>query len=166
MNIRSLLLLLLLLGIAVFTALNWQAFIAPTSLSFLVATVEAPLGLMLLGAIILLAAVALAAILHLRTVMLLESRTHARELQAMRKLAEEAEASRLAELQRMLEAGLQRQDTQATEAKTEVINRIDLVERNLRGAVEQGGNILAAYIGELEDRLERENGVLTPHRIR
>jgi hypothetical protein len=36
-----------------------------------------------------------------------------------------------------------------------VLERIDQSERQLRSAVEQSGNTLAAYIGELEDRMEQ-----------
>ncbi|MHB1226798.1 MAG: hypothetical protein ACYC0O_04635 [Desulfurivibrionaceae bacterium] len=36
-----------------------------------------------------------------------------------------------------------------------MLARLDQLDRDLRSAVEQSGNTLAAYIGELEDRLEK-----------
>jgi hypothetical protein len=166
MNLRTIIFLLSLLVVCIFAALNWNAIIAPTSVSILVTRVEAPLGLILLSMMILLAVVALGFALHIKTMMLVESRHHARTTQELRKLADQAEASRLTELQRFLETELRRQMNQTDEVRTDVLNRLDLVERNVKASVEQGGNILAAYIGELEDRLEHESGILTPERVR
>jgi hypothetical protein len=36
-----------------------------------------------------------------------------------------------------------------------VLGKLAELERDLRSVVEQSGNTLAAYIGEIEDRLER-----------
>jgi len=37
-----------------------------------------------------------------------------------------------------------------------VQTRLDQLHQDLRSTIEQAGNTLAAYIGEFEDRLERE----------
>ena len=42
-----------------------------------------------------------------------------------------------------------------TESQGVVETRLDRLDRDLRSVVEVAGNTLAAYIGELEDRLER-----------
>ena len=39
-----------------------------------------------------------------------------------------------------------------------MLAKLEAVERELRAVVEQSGNTLAAYIGEIEDRLERAPG--------
>jgi uncharacterized integral membrane protein len=57
MNFRTAFLIALLAVLAIFTAINWNAFVAPTTLSLLFAEVQAPLGLVMLGITILLAAV-------------------------------------------------------------------------------------------------------------
>jgi hypothetical protein len=44
------------------------------------------------------------------------------------------------------------------ELKTGVLAKLEEVERELRSVVEQSGNTLAAYIGEIDDRLERTSG--------
>ena len=49
MKLRTLLLLLVLLAIAGFTLLNWAVIMSPTALSLGVAEIQAPLGLILLG---------------------------------------------------------------------------------------------------------------------
>ena len=155
MKLRTLLLLLLLLAITLFVALNWPVIIAPTTLSLLVTTVEAPLGLIMLGMLLLLTgAFVVFAGVH-QTAILLEARQQAKELQAQRKLADQAEASRITELHQLLTATLQKMDQQTQENRLATHARIDALEQSLRAALSQETTTLSAYIGELEDRLER-----------
>ena len=126
MPLRTVLLLIVLAAIALFAALNWSAFLAPTTLSLGFAQVQAPLGLIMLGLIALLTALFLGYLVYLQTTVLLESRRHAKELQAQRELADQAEASRVTELRAYLDA------------------RLSEVE-----------NSLGAQLGEMRDRLER-----------
>ena len=44
------------------------------------------------------------------------------------------------------------------EARAAVLARLDQLDRDLRSAIEESGNTLSAYIGELDDRLERTKG--------
>lgn len=155
MKIRTLFLLIGLGAVAVFAMLNWSVFTAPATLSLGVAHVQAPLGLVMLGLVAFLAALFLVFVVYLQTSVLLEARRHARELQANRELADQAEASRFTELRGFLEAELTRQAGLDAESRVVVLARLDQLDRDLRSAVEQSGNTLAAYIGELEDRLER-----------
>lgn len=155
MKVRTLFLLIVLGAITVFAALNWNAFMAPTTLSLGVANVQAPLGIIMLGVLAFLSAVFLIFIVSLQTSVLFESRRHARELQANRELADQAEASRFTELRIFLEGELKRQAGFEAESKGAVLARMDQLEQDLRAAVEQSGNMLSAYIGELEDRLEK-----------
>ncbi len=157
MKTRTLFLLLVLVAIAGFSILNWNAFIAPTTLNLGVADVQAPLGLAMLGALIFVVAVFLVYILYMQTTVLLDARQHAKELQSNRKLADEAEASRFTELRAYLELELKRQLTQDAESRAAVLARVDQLEGQLRLAVEQSGNSLAASFGELQDRLDKGN---------
>lgn len=91
MKVRTLFLLLAVGAIAAFTALNWSAFMTQATLSLGVANVQAPLGLVMLGLVAFLAALFLVFVVYLQTSVLLEARRHARELQANRELAGEAE---------------------------------------------------------------------------
>lgn len=153
MRIRTLLLLLVLVMVAAFSALNWTVFVTPTVLSLGITSVQAPLGLIMLGLLIFLTAFFLVFVVYLQSTVLLDTRRHTRELQTNRDLADKAEASRFTELRGFLDAGLKQQATLAAEHRAVVLARIDSLERELRLNVEQSGNSLSAYIGELEDRL-------------
>jgi hypothetical protein len=88
----------------------------------------------------------------------LEGRRQARELQSQRELADRAEESRFQQLRSAMEAELRNLDTQTKETKAEILTRLDALERDTRMAIEQSGNTLAAYLGEIEDRFERTSG--------
>lgn len=154
MYLRTLFLVLTLGALALFTAANWSAFIAPTALSVIFATIEAPLGVVLLSVVVLLAALFLIYVVYLQSSVLFETRHHARELHAQRELAEHAEISRLHDLRSFLEAQLQTLGTQTEQAKTELSARLDRIEGDLRQSIEQCHNSLAASIAEIDDRLQ------------
>lgn len=157
MKVRTLLLMLVLLAIVLFAALNWAVFTTPATLSLLVATIEAPLGLIMLGLLVLLAGVFVIFAGYLQTSTLLEARQQTKALDAQRKLADQAEASRITELQNLLTSALLRLEQQSLESRQLNSTRIDQLEQNLRAALTQEGTTLSAYIGQLEDRLERHN---------
>jgi len=158
MYLRTLLILAVLVAVAVFTAINWNAFVTPTTLSVVLAKVEAPLGLVLLGLIAVLTLLFLVYVVYLQSSVLIESRRYARELQAQRELADQAEASRFSQLRAFLDSELRSVAQKSDELKTGVLGKLDELERDLRSVVEQSGNTLAAYLGEIEDRLERTSG--------
>ena len=156
MYLRTLLLLLILGASAAFAAVNWGAFTTPTNLSLIFYTVQAPLGLIMLGLAAILTVLFLIALVYLQTSVIIETRRHAREVRAQRELAEQAETSRFSDLRAFLETELPKLASQTADLKTDVQTRLEQLDQNLRSAVEQAGNTLSAYIGELEDRLERE----------
>jgi uncharacterized integral membrane protein len=158
MYLRTVIIVLVLGLLAIFAIFNWSAFLSPTTLTVGFATVEAPLGLILLGIVGLVTVLFLIYVVFLQSTTLLESRRQARELQNQRELADRAEDSRFEQLRSTMEARLTDLENEATESKAAVLARLDSVEHNLRSAVEQSGNTLAAYIGEIEDRLERSVG--------
>jgi uncharacterized integral membrane protein len=155
MPLRTLILGIVLVLIGLFAALNWSAFTAPTTLSLLFATVEAPLGLVMLGAIILLTVLFLVYLVYLQTAVLVDARRTARELSEQRALADQAEASRFTELRSALDERMQRLEAVVRENRSLATERNAELERSLRSSVEQGTNTLAAYIGELDDRVAR-----------
>lgn len=153
MNVRALLLLLFVAGVAGFAAINWTLFTSPASLSLMVTSVDAPLGLIMLCLVGVAVVLALVLAAHLKTIMLLETRAHSREMQVQRKLADATEASRLTEMQRAIELALQQNAQHIIDTRVDLGKRIELMEANMRASVEEGSNIIAAYIGELDDRL-------------
>ena len=138
MSMRSILVLVALLLLAVFVAANWTAFTAPTSLSLLVATIEAPLGIVMLGVSAAIAAVFLLYALYIQSSASRETSRLAREMHAQRDLADSAEASRLTQMRTALE---------------ERMDRLSGASSALQHAVSG----IAAEVAELNDHL-RANG--------
>lgn len=159
MRTRTIVLIVAIALMAGFAALNMDEFTRPALLSLGFTTVQAPLGLVLL--VILAAALLLflATTLYIQSTHLLETRQTARELHAQRELADKAEASRFTELRSYLEAqALADKQREATQA-TVLMERLAQTQQAIAAKVDQSGNTLAAYIGELEDRLESRDGV-------
>lgn len=161
MYLRTVLIIVMAIAVALFAAVNWQAFTAPTTLSLIVASVEAPLGIILLGVILLLAALFLIYVAYLQSSVLLETRRHARELAAQRELAERAEVSRIQELRTVLEDRLQALGNETQTSLYELAGRLDRLERDLRQSIEDCQNALAASLAEMDDRLRL--GAESPH---
>jgi len=148
MPLRTLLLLLVIAILAVFTALNWSAFMAPTTLSLAFTTMQAPLGLVMLGVTAILCALFLLYLVYIQTTAIFDSRRAARDLHAQRELADQAEASRFTALQALLETRLQKLEDGLVAAQART-------DSEFRSSLERATNTLAAYIGEAQDRIER-----------
>ncbi len=159
--IRALVLLIGLGLVGLFALLNWPAFAAPTPLSLGVTTVQAPLGLLMLGVIVVLAVLFTAWAMSIQATALMDARRVSKELQAQRDLADKAEASRFTELRTHLTAELLRVSQVTQETRADLLSRIDRLQEESRGTLTESTNTLSAYIGELEDRLERADA-LTP----
>ena len=155
MKFHTVLLLLLLIGVSAFTALNWNLFTSPSELSLGLTTIQMPLGLVMLGLLVFVTAIFLALIVYLQGSVLLEARRHSKEIRSARELADQAEASRFNELRTYLESAANLQKTQCDAAAASLLERIDRLDGDMRVAVEEFGNSLASYVGELEDRLEK-----------
>lgn len=157
MKIRTLSLLLVLAAIAVFAALNWSAFNQPATLSLGFGSVTAPLGLVMLGLLVAVSVLFLAYVVTLQTSVLLETRRHGRELQAQRGLADQAEASRFTELRKFIETELQAGTAREAELHSVLLARLDKLDDSVRSTMQDANNTVAAYLGELEDKLERDS---------
>lgn len=151
MQFFGVLILVALLLLAVFTLANWSVLTATTTLSFLVFSLEGPLGVILLGAILVLVALFVLYALTLRTSMLVDARRHAQELEAQRKLAESAEASRLAELRTDVAR-------EFTDLRTQIAGFDEQMDRHTQAAkqaFDEAANGLAAMVGEVDDKIDR-----------
>jgi uncharacterized integral membrane protein len=95
---RTLVVLAVLVFTGLFALLNWTQFTTPTSLNFAFFEVSAPLGMIMLGLVVLLAIVFVVWALSMQATLIVESRRQSKELQAQRELADRAEASRFTEL--------------------------------------------------------------------
>ena len=134
---RAIVFFLVLVFVALFALINWTVFSALTPLSLGFTTVQAPLGLIMLGLIAFLCVLFTVWVISLQANSLMDARRQTKELQAQRDLADKAEASRF------------------TELRSELVGRLDRLQRESALTLEQSGNSVAAHIGQLEDRLER-----------
>ncbi len=155
MSLRNVFLLVILVLMALFAALNWSAFTTPTTLSLVFTTVRAPLGLLMLVAIALLTVLFLLYVAYLQSTVLLEARRSARELTTQRQLADEAEASRFTQLREVVDARITKLEADNAQSQASVKEAIEHAAADVRATVEQTGTVLTSYIGEVEDRLER-----------
>ena len=128
--------LVVLTLIGAFALVNWNALATPVPVSLIVGTVDMPLGIILLSALVLVVLLLGLYVLLLRTAMYTESRRMAQELAAQRELADKAEASRFTELS----AHLDQQVAGLRQAMTEVANGV------------------SADIGQMDDKLDRVLG--------
>ena len=164
MRIRTIVLIVAIVLMAGFAALNVDEFSRRSVLSLGFTTVQVPLGLVMLVLLATVLLMFLATTLYIQSTHLLEMRQTTRALATQRELADKAEASRFTELRQYHEAqtlaAQQREGAQATV----LAERLAQTQQLLSSKIEQSGNTLAAYIGELEDRLERRDGVRTPLR--
>ena len=157
MHIRTIIISLIVLATAALAALNWGALSAPSTINFGVTTMEAPLGLIMLGLTTALVAVFVAYVVYLHSSVMLEARRHNKEMSAQRELADKAEASRFTELRNYLDTQRQQSTAADTQAHAALLARLEQLEKTLAQRAEQTDNSLAAHVGELEDRLERKN---------
>jgi len=147
MNLRSLSISVALALLAVFAMLNWTAFITPTTLSVGFTSVQAPLGLIMLIATGLVCGLFVVYIVVQQAGVILEARRNAKELKAHRELADKAEASRFTELRTFIEGEVRRIEAQGTAANRELLERLAESTRTL-----------SAYVGEVDDKLDRLSG--------
>ena len=133
---RAIAFFIVLLLVALFALLNWAALnaLSPVSIGF--TTVQAPLGLIMLGLVVFLCLLFTVWVISIQATTLMDSRRQTRELQTQRDLADKAEASRIAEL------------------RGELMARFDRLQSESIAAFETSNNSVAAHIGQLEDRLE------------
>jgi hypothetical protein len=154
MRSRFVLLVVAILLIAGFAALNWTEIIRPTPLLFGPIVADAPLGAILLGMLALAVVIFAVAAASLRTSTLLESRHHYKELEAQRALADKAEASRFTDLRTHLDTHLRELRDRDAIAATELEKARLENQREIRTQLEQINRTLAARLNELEHRLE------------
>jgi hypothetical protein len=154
MRIRTLLLVLAVLAMAGFVALNINEFARDSVLNLGLTRLQAPLGLVMLLLLIGVTVIFLGSTLLMQSKNLLETRTLSRELTAQRELADRAEASRFTELRNFLQE--QAQDSQRRDSAmgTVLADRFAQEQHVLLARMEQLDKAMSAYVGQLEDRIE------------
>ncbi|MEO8005939.1 MAG: hypothetical protein ABI771_13580 [Betaproteobacteria bacterium] len=146
MHKRNWLLALTAALLCAFVLINWSAVTQSMPLSFLVVTLNAPLGIVLLSICGAMIAVLVGFTLSAQLAAFGDSRRQAAELRAQRELADKAEQSRFSALQITMER-------EFAELRQQLVD----TESRLRDESKESSNSLAACIGEIDDRLERQS---------
>ncbi|HSW18405.1 MAG TPA: lipopolysaccharide assembly protein LapA domain-containing protein [Ramlibacter sp.] len=154
MRLRSILLVLATIVVVLFALLNWPEFNRLSTLNLGWRTVEAPLGLVMLGllALGLVAVVISSAATHTRH--LRDARQHHKDLQAQRDLAERAEASRFVELRARLDEHLRESRQREASTGGALEQTLGKGQRELRTQIELMMRSLSTRLDEMESRLE------------
>lgn len=154
MRSRTILLVVAILLVAGFAALNWTEIVRPAPLMFGPVVADAPLGLILLSVLGLTLVLFLVSTAAMRTQSLIDYRHHQKTLEAQRDLADKAEASRFIELRQHLDQHLKDMRERDAIAASEFDKAMVQSRRELQGQMEQVNRTLAARLNELEHRLE------------
>ena len=158
MRARTVFLIIAILAVAAFAALNVDEFTRTSVLSLGFTTIKVPLGLVMLLLLVIAVVMFLASTLYMQSANLLETRKYARELSTQRDLADKAEASRFTELRAYLDAQAAATLSREAANATVMAERLSRTQAALLLRIEQSDGATAAYIGQLQDSLERKNG--------
>lgn len=158
MRFRTIVLILAIALVAAFVALNVDEFTRISVLSLGFTTIQVSLGLVMLVLLGLATLIFVGNTLYMQSTNLLETRRYARELNTQRELADKAEASRFTELRSYLEVQALAAQQREAVAVSALGERFAAQQQALLARIEQSDNALAAYMGQLEDRLERRTG--------
>jgi hypothetical protein len=147
--------LLLIVALSAFALLNWSAIATPAPLSIGFATVQAPLGVILLGALGIMTATFLVVLAWHEAQALVAARRSAKDLHAQRELADRAEASRFTDLRAWLDGELRALNERVGAGAAATERRLDLLEAHVGARLTEVANGLAAHVAEVEDKLDR-----------
>jgi uncharacterized integral membrane protein len=159
MRARTILLIIAIALVAAFAALNIDEFTRPSVLSLGFTTTQVPLGLVMLVLLGVAVLAFLATTLFMQSANLLETRRYARELATQRELADRAEASRFTELRNFLDAQASAALNREAANATVMAERLAQTQAVILHRLEQSDNTTSAYMGQLEDRLERRGSI-------
>jgi hypothetical protein len=154
MRTRTIALVVAILLVAGFAALNWAEVVRPAPLLFGPIVADAPLGLILLGLLALTLVLFLASSAAIRTQSLMDYRHHQKTLEAQRELADRAEASRFTDLRQHLDTHLKEMRERDAIAATEFDKAMAQNRREMQAQMEQMNRMVSARLNELEHRLE------------
>ncbi len=157
MNLRAFALTLMLAFalLLLLVTLNWSAFAAPTALSLGFTEISAPLGMVMLVFTAVVSGMFVVYIVFQQAGVILDARRFAKEGKVQRELADRAEASRFTELRTMLEGELRRIEAQGAASTRELSARMEQSERGLQDKLAEATRTTSAYLGEIEDKLDR-----------
>jgi hypothetical protein len=154
MRTRTIVLVVAILLVAGFAALNWSEIVRPAPLLLGPVVMDAPLGLILLAVLAITLVLFLASTAAMRTQSLIDYRQHQKTLEAQRDLADKAEASRFVDLRQHLDTHLKEMRERDAIAASEFDKAMLQSRRELQTQMEQVNRTISARLNELEHRLE------------
>jgi uncharacterized integral membrane protein len=154
MRTRTIALVVAILLVAGFAALNWAEVVRPAPLLFGPIVADAPLGLILLGLLAVTLILFIVSSAAIRTQSLMDYRHHQKTLEAQRELADRAEASRFTDLRQHLDTHLKEMRERDAIAATEFDKAMAQNRREMQAQMEQMNRTVSARLNELEHRLE------------
>jgi len=154
MRARLILLVLAILLVTGFAALNWSDMMRTTPLNFGLFVMDAPLGVILLGLLILGLVVFLISSAVQRSHVLHMENRYSRELQAQRDLADKAESSRFTDLRTHLDTHFRQDRERLTLASSDFEKSVLQSQRELRTQLDEINRTLDARLAELEGRID------------
>jgi uncharacterized integral membrane protein len=154
MRTRTIALVVAILLVAGFAALNWAEVVRPAPLLFGPIVADAPLGLILLGLLAVTLILFIVSSAAIRTQSLMDYRHHQKTLEAQRELADRAEASRFTDLRQHLDTHLKEMRERDAIAATEFDKAMAQNRREMQAQMEQMNRMVSARLNELEHRLE------------
>ena len=160
MRTKILLLIIGIVLIAGFGALNVDEFTRTSTLNLGFTRMQLPLGLVMTVLVIAILLIFLLTTLYMHSTNLIETRKYAKQLNAQRELADKAEASRFTELRRYMESQAVLATNQGNDTVAAIDRRMMQTEKLLLQRLEQTDNTNAAYWGQHDDALVRKRTVL------
>ena len=160
MRTKILLLIIGIVLIAGFGALNVDEFTRSSTLNLGFTSMQLPLGLVMTVLVIAILLIFLLTTLYMHSTNLIETRKYAKQLNAQRELADKAEASRFTELRRYMESQAVLATNQGNDTVAAIDRRMMQTEKLLLQRLEQTDNTNAAYWGQHDDALVRKRTVL------
>ena len=161
MRTKILLLVIGIVLIAAFGILNVDEFTRVSTLNLGFTTMQLPLGMAMTILVIAILLIFLATTLYMHSTNLIETRKYAKELTVQRELADKAESSRFTDLRRYMESQADLALNQANGTVAAMDRRIMQTEQLLLQRFDQSDNSNAAYWGQQDDALAR-NQLLNP----
>ena len=155
MTLRAAVLLALFAFLFAFIGLNWAEFSAPSTLSFGFTVVQMPVGFVLFAALLAVVALFSAYLMYLQATWALQQRRVFSELESQRKLADQAEASRTADLLARVNTTFDLL-TRSIAASTGTLElKLTQASAANQQALADATQSLSAHLGEVEDKLDR-----------
>lgn len=155
MRFRTVVLIIFVLLVAGFVALNIDEFTRISVLSLGFVTVQVSLGLVMLLLLMVVTVIFLGSTMVMQSANLLETRKYSRELNTQRELADKAETSRFSELRQYLETTALAEKEREVVANQVWAEHLASLNKSLMTRMDQSDNTVAAHLGQLEDRFDR-----------